>query len=64
MNASFSNALELNGMSSTTSLIVWAMVIFLILLIGGLGFAFKRLYSTRKTEEESKFSKQQAAKGF
>ena len=33
MDTNFSRALQLNAMSSTTSLVVWSMIAFLVLLV-------------------------------
>ena len=64
MGTSFSNALELNGMSSTTTIVVWSMIAFLILLAIGVGFVFKKQIDLRQNAEEIELSKKSPPKGF
>ncbi len=66
MNSSFSNALKLSGANPTTTYVLWAMIIFLLILVSGISFTvLKQLNKLRKLSKgkESKF-KSQKAKGF
>ena len=64
MESSFSNSLALSGTNTTTAIVLWSMIIFLLVLIGALGFALiKKLQSKVKTQQE-KATKEIASKGF
>ena len=64
MDSSFSKALELSGMSSTTSLVVKAMIIFLVVLTFGLAVAFKKQLDARKVLQKPTPSKSNPGEGF
>ncbi len=66
MDPSFSIALKLNDANATTTYVLWSMIIFLIILIGGIIFTvFKQMNRLQRLPkvEDSKF-KSQKAKGF
>ena len=63
MESTFSEALSLNGMSSTTAYVVWAMTAFLIALVVGIFIFFKKQIQVRKTLE-GEYQKTNKAKGF
>ncbi len=64
MDASFSNALQLDGMSSTTSLVVWSMVFFLVLLVILIAYYFIMQREDRTTFQQNSFSDKPKSKGF
>ena len=51
MSTSILKAFETGGMSSTTSLVVWSMIIFLVILIGGLSFALIKQMQMRSDKK-------------
>ncbi len=42
MDFSFLKKLDTSGFSLTTSLVIWSMILFLLVLIGALGFTLVR----------------------
>tara|TARA_B100000029_G_scaffold158045_1_gene153393 strand:+ start:208 stop:408 length:201 start_codon:yes stop_codon:yes gene_type:complete len=66
MNSSFSQALELSGMSSATAIVVWTMIIFLITLILGIGIFFKKQIDKKQSQQNTSFisGKKGKGKGF
>ncbi|WP_320667847.1 hypothetical protein [Prochlorococcus sp. MIT 1307] len=64
MDSSFSSALELNGMSATTSLVVWVMIIFLFLLIFGILYYFKKELDKKKIKGDRLPKSDFKGKGF
>ena len=65
MDSTFSKALNLSGMSSVTSLVVWIMSIFLILLIVGIAFFFQNQRNSKHKRPSSTFpDKGSTGKGF
>ena len=63
MDSSFSKSLALSGTNITTSLVLWSMIIFLVVLIGALSFALIRQLQTPVKEPVSKSDKT-LPKGF
>ena len=64
MDSSFSNGLQLNGMSSATSDVIWIMIIFLLILVLVIGYAFiQRLINLNKKISIPK-NKTSKSKGF
>ncbi len=61
MDPSFSSGLDLSGMSSATAMVVALMIVFLIILILGIGLVFKRQLSERNA---SYINNPQKSKGF
>ena len=64
MEESFSKALKLSGMSSTTTLVVWSMIIFLIALILGIAILFKIQLEKRNIEKVKVTDLKEKRKGF
>ncbi len=67
MNSSFSQALELRGMSSATTTVISLMIIFLIALVLAIGFFFiksleKKRFQKKELSDLSKSTKK--TKGF
>ncbi len=62
----FSKSLELNGANSTTFYVLLSMIIFLIVLIGGLGYiTFKQLRSQNSSMKRPDAKSEKATpKGF
>ena len=63
MNSSLLNSLKLNGLSSTTTFVVWSMIIFLVVLIGGLTLTVI-LQMQKNTRVKDSKHKSIAPKGF
>ena len=57
-------AFELKGMSSSTSLAIWVMVIFLLVLIIGIALVLKKQYDQRNKIEQPLSTNQSRGKGF
>lgn len=55
---------ELKGMSLATSLAIWIMIIFLIVLIIGVLLALKKQYAEKNKIGQPMQSEQSRAKGF
>ena len=64
MDDSFSQALNLNSMSSTTLYVVWAMIIFLIILISSTVWIFVKQTKIRDKDNKSQKSISNEGKGF
>ncbi len=67
MDVSFSNALELNKMSSTTAVIIWVMLSFLIVLITVTILVFRNQYASKvkiEMKPDKKSSLNPNSKGF
>ena len=64
MDSSFSKALDLNQMSSSTTLVVWTMVIFLIALVVGILIFFKRQLDNKNSKKTQSPLKSKTGKGF
>ena len=64
MNSSFSQALELSGMSSATAIVVWTMIIFLITLILGIGIFFKKQIDKKQSQQNTSSISDKKGKGF
>ena len=64
MDPSFSSALELNGMSSATAIVVWSMIVFLLLLLIGIGFYFKKQIDNKNKLEHDLSKKHFSGDGF
>jgi len=64
MNSSFSQSLELSSMSSTTTLVVWSMIIFLILLVLGIGVFFVKQLDKRSKKSNQFLLSEKKGKGF
>ncbi len=64
MNSSFSQSLELSSMSSTTTLVVWSMIIFLIVLVLGIGVFFVKQLDKRKKQSDQFLLAEKKGKGF
>ncbi len=56
MNVSFSNIFSLNGSNSTTLYILWTMIAFLVILIGGIGIAFFKQFRLLASKENKPIS--------
>ncbi len=64
MDSSFSKALDLNGMSTTTTIVVWAMIIFLIVLVGSIAIFFLNQSNKQKKDKVQFPFKEKNGKGF
>ncbi len=65
MEKSFSQLIQLEGMSLNTYVVVLVMIIFLVALIVGVGLVFKNQYDRRKRAyEENIIKKSFRSKGF
>ena len=64
MDSSFSKALDLNQMSSSTTLVVWTMVVFLIALVLGILIFFKRQLDNKNSKKKPSPLKNKTGKGF
>ena len=64
MDSSFSQALELKGMSSATETVVWLMILFLISIIVGIGVLFKSQFDKKKNPTKLYREKNKTGKGF
>ena len=64
MNSSFSQSLELSRMSSTTTLVVWSMIIFLIVLVLGIGVFFVKQLDKRNKKSNQFLLSEKKGKGF
>ena len=66
MDSFFSKSLELNGANSTTSYVLWSMVIFLAILVVGIALTFlKRIRNIqRNTKNQPLATRKQRPKGF
>ncbi len=64
MERSFLRALELNPLSSATSAVVWAMIIFLVVLLVGIGLYFKKQLNRKKIEGIGTARQISSGKGF
>ncbi len=64
MDSTFSQALELNGMSTATIAVVWLMIIFLVALLLGIGLFFKGQIENKKMKRSSLPEKNDSGRGF
>ena len=65
MDTTFSQALNLNGMSLATSIVVWGMIIFLMALVLGIIVFFKKQLDIKKElGATTKILKSKKDKGF
>ena len=64
MNSSFSEGLELSGMSSTTAGVVWSMVIFLIALVIGIFIMFQQQLTKRNSNKLDSNKRKSKPGGF
>ena len=65
MDPSFSSSLQLNRMSISTAVVLWTMIIFLVLLIVGIGTYFKQELNKKKdNEKRSLDGNDPSGKGF
>ncbi len=64
MDSSFSKALALNGMSTSTAIVVWTMIIFLLALIVGILYFFNRQLHRNKLTSRVSSNKRKEGKGF
>ncbi len=60
---SFSKALNLSGVNPTTSIVLWLMIIFLVVLIAGLSFAFIKQIQPQVKRQTTRTEKK-SPKGF
>lgn len=64
MDSSFSQALKLSSMSSTTAMVIWGMVLFLIAITVVISLYFKKQIDLSKKVNASKITKESQSKGF
>ena len=64
MESTFSQSLKLSGMSSTTAIVVWAMIIFLVALILVIAYFFAKQMDNKRNEENKIDKTQRFKKGF
>lgn len=64
MDNSFSQGLKLNSLTSTTSLVIWSMIIFLIALIIGISIIFRKQFKNIEKVKNNKLSDRSNSKGF
>ena len=63
MYHNFLQSIVLSGSNKTTSFVLWSMIIFLVALIGGFGFALINQIKSQKKDQTLK-SVVQKPKGF
>ncbi len=64
MDFSFSEALALQGMSSTTRLVVKSMITFLVVLILAAAFILKKQFDHSQTQKGPSVKNKLRSKGF
>jgi len=64
MDATFSSSLDLNRMSTSTIVVLWGMIIFLLILVSGIAIYFKRELNKKDFDRRDSITSNKSGKGF